>query len=144
MSEPNEKKKKHVNTVNVATLNKALKTLTTEFEEYKAKNESILSILVERVTDMQDHILVLETPKKVKTIQKPEEHMGEHAVTPRATPKHEMNTKYQIESMVNLIQVLPPNMVDENNRQHLVNVQAICGFQISEDMMDQAYAQMGE
>jgi hypothetical protein len=131
--------------VNVMSLNKRLTEIEADYKDFQEKCESVLSLVVGRITELQEEITVLKTPapkKAVKTIQSVETHNGEKEPEPRDDGMY-LNTKDQINSMVTLICLLPPNMVDENNRQPLINVKAICGFAINEEMMDRAYAQIG-
>jgi hypothetical protein len=56
-------------------------------------------------------------------------------------PENNLRMKYddKIRSMKNAIAVLPPNLI-VHGRHTRENVQAICGFGIDVDMMDEAYA----
>lgn len=49
-----------------------------------------------------------------------------------------MDDEFKIISMKNAIKILPPNMIIEG-RHRKENVQAICGFMVTDKMMDEAY-----
>jgi hypothetical protein len=51
-----------------------------------------------------------------------------------------MNYDEQVQSVVNTIKILPPNLVDSQGRQLIHNVQALNGrFRVTETHMDDAY-----
>jgi len=50
-----------------------------------------------------------------------------------------MNDDDKIVSMTNAVKILPPNMI-KNGRHAAENVRAICGFAVTEEMLDKVYA----
>ena len=78
-------------------------------------------------------------PKEVtKSINKVEAHTAEEASTVESYNGIKMGLSDKINSMRNAIKILPPNMIKEG-RHSKSNIEAICGFKIDEDMMDQVY-----
>lgn len=78
-------------------------------------------------------------PLTTESIQKFEK----HDETP--APKNEweertlgLDYENKIQSMKNAIKILPPNMII-NGRHRIENIQAICGFMVTDEMMDEAY-----
>jgi hypothetical protein len=49
-----------------------------------------------------------------------------------------MDYEFQLISMMNGIKILPPNLI-KDGRHLRENIQAICGFTITEEMMDEVY-----
>ncbi len=68
-----------------------------------------------------------EAPKEIQVPQ-PEE-----AIKPMG-----MDYECKIQSMTNAIKILPPNMI-KDGRHLKENIQAICGFMVSDEMMDEVY-----
>lgn len=103
----------------------------TEEEKLAAKQK-----YAERIAVQKEQKEVV-APEPV-TIQKFEQHDVE---TPE--PKYEdrpmaMDYEHKIQSMTNAIKILPPNMIVDG-RHRKENVQAICGFMVTDEMMDLAY-----
>lgn len=77
---------------------------------------------------------------KMNMLHKVEDFNGE------TVPEHEehsfgfkMSHEEKLQSMLNAIKVLPPNMII-NGRHSLENVQALNVFKVTEKMMDEVYA----
>jgi hypothetical protein len=49
-----------------------------------------------------------------------------------------MDYECKIQSMTNAVKILPPNMI-KDGRHLRENIQAICGFMVSDEMMDEVY-----
>lgn len=49
-----------------------------------------------------------------------------------------MDEEHRLQSAMNVIKILPPNMI-KNGRHTIENVSAICGFKVSEEMLDILY-----
>lgn len=98
---------------------------------------TVLSIL-DRLTELENKVHSLENPVKVKSINKVEMFNNEQPSTIESYNGIDMTEDDKIISMRNAIKILPPNMVVKG-RHSKENVEAICGFKISEDMMDLAY-----
>lgn len=94
-----------------------------------------LQELQERVTNLEQKILGLEKPR---SIQKVETFNGEEAPEPHHGPM-KMNHEEQLFSMTNAAKILPPNLI-KNGRHARENIQALVGFLVSEEMMDEMYA----
>jgi hypothetical protein len=82
----------------------------------------------------QDEVVVVEPV----TIQKFEK-------TDKETPEPEydkrpmgMDYEHKIQSMTNAVKILPPNMI-KDGRHLKENIQAICGFMVTDEMMDLVY-----
>lgn len=49
-----------------------------------------------------------------------------------------MEMEHKLQSMTNAIKILPPNMI-KDGRHLKENIQAICGFMVLDEMMDEVY-----
>lgn len=104
--------------------------------------EKIVNSLTGKVEDLEEKLdkvcaKLFYEPKK---IQKPEAHDG--PAPELRDDDHRglrMNNEEKIYSMRNAIKILPPNLKDSQGRHALKNVEAIVGFKVSEDMMEEAY-----
>lgn len=76
-------------------------------------------------------------PKEAE-INKFEKHDGEPPSEDWSGRSMGMNYSNKIQSMKNAVKILPPNMVI-NGRHRKENIQAICGFMVSDEMMDEVY-----
>jgi hypothetical protein len=70
-------------------------------------------------------------------IQKTEE-FNQEAPVYREETSMKMTSEEKIQSMRNAIKILPPNYV-VNGRHSKQNVQALVGFMVTDEMMDEAY-----
>lgn len=77
-------------------------------------------------------------PAPLSSINKIETFNGDVETTPYEERAMAMKFDDKIQSMRNAIAILPPNMVKEG-RHDKANVQAICGFIVTDEMMDMAY-----
>ena len=109
----------------------AVENSTNELVEWL---ENTVIDLIERVQELEKK---LEKPIG-KSINRIEAHTGEVASTVESYSGMKMDESDKVQSMVNAIKILPPNMVVEGR--HLKeNIEAICGFKVSDEMMDAAY-----
>lgn len=102
---------------------------------------SLCKKLSARIDKIEERLEAIEAklfkkPVQEQTIQRVEAFNGETAPEPEDRMKMDYATK--IQSMKNAIVILPPNFV-VNGRHTRQNVEAVCGFKISEEMMDEAY-----
>lgn len=74
---------------------------------------------------------------QVATIHKVEDFNGEVAPMPEDNLK--MNEQDKLISIENAVKILPPNMI-KDGRHMRENVEAICGFKVSEEQMDAVYS----
>jgi hypothetical protein len=122
----NDKVKK----VNVLSLDKRLRTI-----------EGIVIELVAINTDLELRLTAFETGKRSTSLEpglnKMETFNGER--TPEVKDGLSMDDEHKMQSMVNAIKVLPPNFV-KDGRHSIENVQAIAGFKVSPEMMDNLYS----
>lgn len=93
-----------------------------------------IEILIAKVAAIEEKIL---TPRK-SGINRVEVFNGEVETTPDDNRGIKMTVEDKITSMRNAAKILPPNMI-ENGRHIKENIQAICGFIVDEDMMDEMY-----
>lgn len=98
-----------------------------------ALQEKLLNLEIE-ILDLKKS---LEKPEG-KSIHKIEIFTGEQPPTAESYNGMKMGMSDRIISMQNAIKILPPNMVVEG-RQLKQNVEAIVGFKVSDEMMDEAY-----
>ena len=81
----------------------------------------------------------VETPvTPEQSIHKVETFNNEQAPPVSETSNIRMNEEDKIYSMKNAIKILPPNMI-VNGRHTKQNIQAICGFMVTDAMWDKAY-----
>ena len=80
---------------------------------------------------------VPKAPAKEPGINKIETFNGD--VTPEVKDGLAMDETHKFESMQNAIKILPPNFV-KDGRHSRENIQAICGFNVSQEMLDTLYS----
>jgi hypothetical protein len=102
------------------TTSKAYLDMTSELKSLRGRVEALESRYLERKP----------------SIQKMEEFNGDVAPVPDNNLK--MKHEDKIASMRNCMRILPPNLII-HGRHTKENVQAICGFLVDVDMMDEAY-----
>lgn len=92
------------------------------------------------VNELTSRVESLEAKKvAVKSIHRLEAHSKDVQPEPRKETILKMNFEEQVRSMKNAIKILPPNMVDEEGRHKSKNISAICGFAVTDEMMELAY-----
>ena len=109
-------------------------------EKKKASNKTTIKDLVVRINELEKRLTVLEPRKSAegKSINKVETFNGEKEVEQRSNMR--MDSRHKILSARNAVKILPPNMVVDGR--HLAkNVSAICGFIVSEKMLDEVYSE---
>jgi hypothetical protein len=102
--------------------------------------ESVLIELSKENADLTERLAALEQGKTKKVepgINKIETFNGEK--TPAPEDKMQMTHDNKIQSMVNAITFLPPNFV-EDGRHSIENIQAIVGFNVSQELLDEVYS----
>ena len=98
-----------------------------------------IAALQKRIDALELAVLHPRHYEKLGSINRTEICNGEQEVPPREESRAKMCPEDKIDSMRNAMKILPPNLI-KNGRHHHENVQALCGFLINEEMMDQAYA----
>ena len=115
-----------VEVVDVSSLEKIVDTLKVEIE-----------LLKERLDEFEEK---LNTKKPVtKSINKVEQFNSEVIPDVKQESNIRMGYDDMINSMVNACKILPPNLIFEG-RHTQENIQAICGFMVTDEMMDEAYS----
>jgi|PlaIllAssembly_1097288.scaffolds.fasta_scaffold174032_3 hypothetical protein len=144
------KEEKGLNTRYIVTeVNKRLEAIEADMALLKENTKELYAMLVNTakaasadISELKERVAPLEAKKaQYQSIQKTEAHNFETAPEPREESNMRMNHEYRIQSMRNVIAVLPPNHIVDG-RQPKQNVQAICGFLVSDEMMDEAYAKL--
>lgn len=108
-----------------ASLNKRIETLELQVVE-------LLEKLAGPVTSV---------PRTEKTIQKVESYNGEDIPLPDDATGLQMTHADKLRSIDNAVRILAPTYLDkETNRHSLVNLKAICGFPVTQEMQDEVYA----
>jgi hypothetical protein len=97
--------------------------------------EEIFQAIYERLNILEK---LMEKKPQAPSINKLEAHSGDTVTTIEDYKGISMGYDDKIQSMRNAIAILPPNMIREG-RHSVENIQAICGFQVTEDMLDSAY-----
>jgi len=97
--------------------------------------------LEKQVKDLTKRVEALEDSKKryadSSNLNKGDTRHGEPEL--RDDKGLRMGHRDKINSMVNAIKILPPNLVNEFGRQSLTNVERLVGFKVTPEMMDEAY-----
>lgn len=106
-------------------------------DQEKHTIKSLLKIIKEQQVEI-DRIKERVFPKAA-TIQRVETVNGETPAIPREKNNLEMDYESKIQSMKNACAILPPNMIVDG-RHTLENVEAICGFKATHEMMDEVYS----
>ncbi len=112
------------------------------------KKQHNIKSLTKLIADMQAQIdgfkVVIDElhreifPPNVQSIHKVETCNNEVPAEPREERGMKMNEEDRLASMRNACAILPPNL-KVNGRHHIKNVQAICGFPVTRQMMDKIY-----
>ena len=98
-----------------------------------ASIEELLDPIKERLTKLEDKVFALP-PKSIQHVE-----VFNNEVVPETVDNFRMGYEDKIRSMRNAIDILPPNLVVDNK--HIIgNIEAICGFKVSQEMLDSAYA----
>lgn len=107
----------------------------------------VISEMAKEIEILKDAVSKLKEccckPTAAKTsINKIEKHSGDVE-----TPIEEYSIKSltyddRIQSMVNTIRILPPNMTVDG-KHTIENIQALVGFPVDEEMIDEAYKRIG-
>lgn len=95
-----------------------------------------IEILKERITELETKVVKKATP--LKSINKVEDFNGESETKPYEDNKLRLNALDKLTSAKNAIKILPPNLVVEG-RHTKENIGAICGFIVTEEMMELLY-----
>lgn len=111
---------------------RSLAKIVEELEIRLKENETIIQDLSEKVVSLEDQL-----SPKTPTIQRVEGFNGEVAPEPKNNLK--MNDEDKMFSIKNAIAILPPNLVDKNQRHTKENIAALCGFKVSEEQVIRAY-----
>jgi hypothetical protein len=119
---PDEKKKGPSQTI--TSLAKELRELRDEFNALK-----------EQVTNF---VTKDNAAKARKPFLKVEEHYGEKVPEQRKETNIKMDDYYKLQSVKNACKILPPNRIVDG-RHDLEDVSAICGFKVSDEMLDAVY-----
>lgn len=94
--------------------------------------------LAQAINLLEKEFAVFSAKKNLSTINKVEEFNGEEPTPIDGYSNIKMGHEDKIRSMVNAINILPPNLkVDGRHLQG--NIQAICGFMVTDEMLDEAY-----
>lgn len=108
-----------------------------------APKKLTLKILNERIEKLEAQVQELTgkklAVKNTPSIQKTEGFNGEVPSEKKDTSLG-MTEADRFQSVVNAVRILPPNFVDVNGRHSLANVSALCGFQVTDEIMDEVVA----
>ena len=127
----------------MARISRIQQEMNDKFEEavpYEVENKQLealekeIALLIAKVAAIEEKVM---TTRK-SSINRVEVFNGEVETTPDDNRGIKMTAEDKITSMRNAAKILPPNMI-ENGRHIKENIQAICGFIVDEDMMDEMY-----
>jgi len=133
----NSKKPTH----NIFSLNKRVETLEQENIDLKKELEGLdkLTLLVKELIEQGKPAPA--PPAKQADINNTQEMTGEDAPTVRETNNLDMDEKFQVQSMINALKILSPSFLVEG-KQTIANVQAVCGFTVTQEKLDKAYEKL--
>lgn len=86
----------------------------------------------------------IENPALKKSIHKIEEHAGEKEVNQRAGRLSMQHPEVMLQSAINASKILPPNLLNKKGHHTAENLQAICGFEITEEIYKAIYPEDDE
>jgi uncharacterized Ntn-hydrolase superfamily protein len=138
--------KKNMNTISTAATS-IVDVKQTEEDLQHYWNEYIqdtVNAMNETIANLQERVEILEKKlekPEIKSINRVEKFNDEVPSTIESYSGMKMGYHDKITSMRNAIKILPPNMV-VNGRQLKENVEAIVGFKVSGEMMDEAYEEI--
>lgn len=106
----------------------------------KTQNRTTIKDLEKRINELEERLILVESRKsyKGKSLNKVEIYNNEKE--PEQIENMKMNYSSKIDSMRNAIKILPPNL-KVNDRHLSKNIGAICGFKVTEEMIDEAYSE---
>lgn len=120
------------------SLSEKIKSLVASIERLEALVEKQKDQLVDLDVQVRNLTEVkTSTPKAGKTLHKVEEFNGEQ-IPEQEDSNLKMTIEDKIVSMRNAIKILPPNL-KVNGKHHKSNIEAICGFKVSDELYDAAY-----
>lgn len=131
----------------LAALRNGVREINKQLEQLHKVAELTTAAIVELTADVNDlkaRIQPLEGKKaQWKDIQRVEGFNGEQAPEPESNSMLRMGREDKLQSMINACRVLPPNYKIDG-RHSAKNVQALCGFVVTDEMLDDVYAVIGE
>lgn len=110
-------------------------------EERKAASEKAKARLAankETTAETKEEV-VAPVVNEAPSINKVEDFNRETPTNIEEYNRLKLDEEDKIQSMLNTIKILPPNMI-RDGRHLKENVQAICGFMVTEELMDKVYA----
>jgi len=110
-------------------------------ESIEPTKPDVATDLLNMIMELRERVCVLEKiciKPEGKLINKVEKWNDEVPSTIESYNGMKMEDSDKIQSMVNAIKILPPNMI-KNGRHLKENIEAIVGFKVSDEMMDAAY-----
>ncbi len=103
-------------------------------DEAKAEAKRKYAERIAKLDLIVEEFCISDSPKECEVeATKPVEKVEED--TPNGM---RMDYDTKIQSMTNAVKILPPNMI-KDGRHLRENIQAICGFMVSDEMMDEVY-----
>jgi hypothetical protein len=108
-------------------IQKTMNTIVEKKQEKKAEEVRIK----EEIAAKQDDIAT--------DINKPERYYGVQMEEPDTRLGQTMPMEFKLQSMLNAVKILPPNFV-RDGRHKKENIRALCGFVITDEMMDEVYS----
>ena len=104
------------------------------------KRIEILEATVEALVKMQKEGVAGSTKRVENSIQRVEDFNGEEIPVPE-TNRMRLTEADKMRSMDNAIRCLPPNYI-KDGRHTKENIGAICGFKVSDEMLDEVYSKV--
>jgi len=101
--------------------------------------KKLVDELTARVEELEIRAGLRAKPVVNASINKPEKQISENDAKPREDTRLKMGYTMKIQSMRNAIKILPPNLRTPDGKHTPENIGAICGFQVTPEMFEQAY-----
>lgn len=103
--------------------------------------EEVIEQLTKKTESLTERLDALEKTANSKpiSINKIETFNGDVEPKQREKTNLEMNNRSKLASMTNAVAILPPNLL-VNGRHDKTNVAAICGFEVTDAMLEAVYS----
>ena len=107
-------------------------------EKLIAMDTDLIAQLTKRIEELEARCKV-EDAVVIKSVQRTDRHYDEEPIPPHEESGLKMRYSDKIFSMQNAAKILPPNLIVDG-RHSKEKIEALCGFKVTDEMMDEAYA----
>ena len=100
---------------------------------------SLMENLINKVAELEYAVIELQKPKeRGQSINRVESFNGEQDTPIESYVGMKMLYEEKIQSIKNATMILPPNLI-KDGKHNVENIQAIVGFAVTDEMLDDAY-----